>query len=278
MGVEFLAIYWRDMKKFFRTTEMLFASLIQPVFWLALYGLSMSSNFDLITPDISGLTGVVSVNYMTFLAAGIISMTVLFTCLYAGLVLQLDKQFGLLKEMIAAPMPRSHILSGLTLGGITKSVIQTVIIIGFGYVLGVRFFNGFAPIKIIISLLGILLFVGLFALGLMFLSSIIALKIQSHEGVSAVIQFLTLPLFFASNALYPLESMPLAIRIVGYVNPVTYFIKGIRYFSISSEFYAFGTYYSYGINDVLISLAFLAGFSVLMYILASRAVRKVNVA
>jgi len=275
MRTEFLAIYWRDMVKFFRSNAMLFASLIQPALWLSLYGLSMSSNFDMLASVVP--SGAVSVNYMTFIAAGILSMTVLFTCLYAGISLQLDKQFGLLKEMVASPMKRTHILLGLTLSGITKSLIQTVIIIVFGLILGVRFFAGFSTINIIGSIFGILLFVVLFAFGLMFLSSLIALKIQGHEGVQAVITLLTLPLFFASNALYPLSSLPLAIRIISYLNPLTYFINGIRYFSIGSDFYAFGTNYTYGINDVLLSLAFLVGFSVIMCLLALRAFKKVNV-
>ena len=81
MRTEFLAIYWRDLIKFFRSNAMLFASLIQPALWLSLYGLSMSSNFDMLASVVP--SGAVSVNYMTFIAAGILSMTVLFTCLYA---------------------------------------------------------------------------------------------------------------------------------------------------------------------------------------------------
>ena len=190
MGNEFLAIYWRDMVKFFRSRAMLFASLIQPALWLILYGLSMSSNFDMIVQNIPNLPGVISINYMTFIAAGIISMTILFTCLYGGISIQLDKQFGLMKEMIAAPMPRSSILSGITLSGITKSLIQTVIIIVLGVFLGVQFFNGFTVVQTIISILGIFGFTVLFAMGLMFLSSLISIKIESHEGVQAIITML----------------------------------------------------------------------------------------
>ncbi|MCK5183756.1 MAG: ABC transporter permease, partial [Candidatus Heimdallarchaeota archaeon] len=241
MGNEFLAIYWRDMVKFFRSRAMLFASLIQPALWLILYGLSMSSNFDMIVQNIPNLPGIISINYMTFIAAGIISMTILFTCLYGGISIQLDKQFGLMKEMIASPMPRSSILSGITLSGITKSLIQTVIIIVLGVILGVQFFNGFTVVQTIISILGIIGFTVLFAMGLMFLSSLISIKIDSHEGVQAMITMLTLPLFFASNALYPISSMPLVIQAISYINPLSYFITGIRYFSLGSDFFALGT-------------------------------------
>ena len=277
MGTEYLAVYWRDMVKFFRSRAMLFASLIQPALWLVLYGLSMSSNFDMLATGMPSLPGIASVNYMSFIAAGIISMTVLFTCLYSGITIQLDKQFGLMKEMIASPMPRSSILSGITLSGITKSLIQTIIIVVLGLILGVQFFNGFTIVQIIISIVGIVLLTMLFAMGLMFLSSLISINIASHEGVQALITMLTLPLFFVSNALYPIESMPIVIQAISKINPLSYFITGIRYFSLGPDFFALGTQYSIGINDLFLSFGFLIGFGILMYLFALRAFNKAKV-
>jgi ABC-2 type transport system permease protein len=277
MRTEFLTIYWRDMKKFFRIKAMLFTSLIQPALWLAIYGLSMSSNLDLIKPGVPSQPGVVSVNYLTFMAAGVIAMTILFTCLYSGISLQFDKYYGLMKEMIASPLPRSHILLGISLSGITKSLIQAVIIIAFGFLLGVRFFDGFTIWSTMVSVLGILLFIVLFAMGLLFLSIIIAMRIESHEGLQGVITLLSLPLFFASNALYPLNSLPLAIKMISYVNPLSYFINGLRYFSLGSNFYTFGTYYTYNTYDMLLSLAFLLSFAMITYLLALRTIKKAKI-
>jgi len=277
MRTEFLTIFWRDMLKFFRIKAMLFTSLIQPALWLAIYGLSMSSNFDLIVPGVPNQQSVVSVNYLTFMAAGVISMTILFTCLYSGISLQFDKQFGLMKEMVASPLPRSHILIGISLSGVTKSLIQSIIILAFGFILGVRFFEGFTIGQTLLSVLGILLFVVSFALGLLFLASTIAMKLESHEGLQGIITLLSLPLFFASNALYPIESLPLVIKMISYVNPLSYFINGLRYFSLGSNFYSFGTYYTYGTYDVLMSLAFLLGFDIIMYLLALRTIKKAKV-
>ena len=277
MRTEFLTIFWRDMLKFFRSKAMLFTSLIQPALWLAIYGLSMSSNFDLIVPSTPSQQGFVSVNYLTFMAAGVISMTILFTCLYGGISIQFDKQYGLMKEMVASPMPRSHILFGISLSGITKSLIQTMIIIVFGFVLGVRFFEGFTAVRIIFSILGVLLFVVLFAMGLMFLSSMIGMNLESHEATQGVITLLTLPLFFASNALYPTDSLPVVIRMISYLNPLSYFINGIRYFSLGSNFYSFGTYYTYGTCDILLSLTFLLGFNIIAYLLAIRTFKRAKV-
>ena len=237
----------------------------------------MSSNFDMLATGMPSLPGIASVNYMSFIAAGIISMTVLFTCLYSGITIQLDKQFGLMKEMIASPMPRSSILSGITLSGITKSLIQTIIIVVLGLILGVQFFNGFTIVQIIISIVGIVLLTMLFAMGLMFLSSLISINIASHEGVQALITMLTLPLFFASNALYPIESMPIVIQAISKINPLSYFITGIRYFSLGPDFFALGTKYSIGTNDLFLSFGFLIGFGILMYLLALRAFNKAKV-
>ena len=114
-------------------------------------------------------------------------------------------------------------------------------------------------------------------MGLMFLSSLISIKIDSHEGVQAMITMLTLPLFFASNALYPISSMPLVIQAISYINPLSYFITGIRYFSLGSDFFALGTHYMIGINDLMLSFAFLIGFNIVMYLLAVRAFKKAKV-
>ena len=267
----FVAIYWRDMIKFFRSKALLFSALIQPVLWLVLYGISMSSNINLFFSSDSNPPGVVSANYMTFMAAGVVGMTILFTCLYAGQNVQFDKQYGLMKLIVVSPMPRSQILLGVTLGGITKALIQTAIVIAFGYVLGVHFFWGLTIVGALTAIAGVLMFAVLFSMGLMFLSTAIAMKVRDHNVSQAIITLLTLPLFFPSNALYPLDSMPTAIKIASYLNPLTHFINGMRYFGIGSNFYSFGINYSTAPEELLISLGFLAGFAMIMFLAAVRA-------
>jgi len=266
----FVAIYWRDMTKFFRSKALLFSALIQPVLWLVLYGISMSSNINLFFPNGSNPSGVVSVNYMTFMAAGVVGMTILFTCLYAGQNVQFDKQYGLMKLIVVSPMPRSRILLGVTLGGITKALIQTTIVIAFGYVLGVDFFHGLTIAGTLTAVAGVLMFAVIFSMGLMFLSTTIAMKVVNHNVSQAIITLLTLPLFFASNALYPLDSMPTAIKFASYLNPLTHFINGMRYFGISPDFYSFGVRYFTSPEELLVSLGFLIGFTVIMFFAAVR--------
>jgi ABC-2 type transport system permease protein len=237
----------------------------------------MSSSFALLAPEVVPQPGVVSVDYLTFMAAGVVSLTILFTCLYSGITLQFDKEFGLMKEMVASPLPRSHIILGLSLSGVAKSLIQSTVIFVFGFVLGVRFFEGFSYASILLSIFGILLFVVLLALGLLFLSSIVALRIESHEGLQGVITLLSLPLFFASNALYPVKSLPAAIRMASYVNPLSHFVNGFRYFSLGSNFYAFGVRYTFSLYDILVSLAFLIVFDSVTYLIAVRTIKKVKI-
>jgi ABC-2 type transport system permease protein len=267
----FVAIYWRDMVKFFRSKALLFSALIQPVLWLVLYGISMSSNINIFFATTPNPQGVTTVSYMTFMAAGVVGMTILFTCLYAGQNVQFDKQYGLMKEIVVSPMPRSQILIGVTLGGITKALIQTVIVIAFGYVLGIQFFFGLTVEGTLVAIAGVSLFAVLFATGLMFLSSAIAMKVRDHNVSQAIITLLTLPLFFASNALYPLDSLPAVLKAAAYINPLTHFINGMRCFGIGSDFYAFGIHYVIPLNELLVSLGFLVGFNVVMFVAAIRA-------
>ncbi len=264
------------MKKFFRSKYVLITSLIQPALWLAIYGLSMSGSFDLINAGNLLRQGFVSVNYLTFMAAGVVSLTILFTCLYSGTYVQFDMQFGLMKEMVASPIKRSHILLGLSLSGLTKALIQTTIILVFGFILGVKYFAGFTILSMLISVLGILLFVVLFSMGLMFLALTLGITIEGHDSIQSVITLLTLPLFFASNALYQMNSLPTAIQVASSFNPLSYFINGIRYFSIGPKFYSMGTYYEFGSTDMLLSLAVLSIFTIAMYLLAMRAIKRVK--
>ena len=107
MHTGFLTIYWRDMLKFFRSRTLLFASLIQPVLWLAFFGIAMSSNFDRLTATLPATPGVKTVGYLTFIGAGVIAMTTLFTSLFGGTVLLFDKNWGLMRETLSSPLAKN---------------------------------------------------------------------------------------------------------------------------------------------------------------------------
>ena len=268
MTLGFTTIYWRDMIRFVRFKTLLVSSLLQPALWLAFFGIAMSSSFDKLMAGVPVPPGMHVVGYLTFMGAGIIAMTTLFTSLFGGIVILFDKNWGLMREILASPMNRNHIIFGIGLSGVTKSFIQAIIIMVFGILIGAAFFAGFTPVEIIIGIVGILAFVGMFALGFLFLSAAIAISMESPEGLQGVTTLLTMPIFFASNALYPTDAFPEFLKILSVYNPMTLLITGIRYFAIGPDFVALGNHYQYTQSDIIISYLGLMLFTALMFVLA----------
>ena len=268
MSYGFMTIYWRDMIRFVRFKTLLVSSLLQPALWLAFFGIAMSSNFDKLTAGMPVPAGAHVVGYLTFMGAGIIAMTTLFTSLFGGIVILFDKNWGLMREILASPMNRNHIIFGIGLSGVTKSFIQAIIIMAFGILIGTAFFAGFTPLQTITGVAGILAFVAMFALGFLFLSAAIAISMESPEGLQGVITLMTMPIFFASNALYPTDSFPEILKIMSVYNPMTLLITGIRYFAIGPDFIALGKHYTITQGDILWSFGGLVIFTVIMFAFA----------
>jgi ABC-2 type transport system permease protein len=277
MRTGFLTIYWRDMLKFVRSRSLLFVSLLQPVLWLAFFGIAMSSNFDRLTATLPVTAGIRAVDYLTFICAGVIAMTTLFTSLFGGTVLLFDRNWGLMRETFSSPIPRIHIIIGLGLSNMTKALIQAAVIVVFGLLLGVQFFKGYTLTQILVSLLGIMLFIGVFSLGFLFLSAAIAISAEIPEGMHAVLTLLTMPFFFVSNALYPATSFPPVLRALSTLNPLTHLISGIRYFAIGSDFSSIGIRYTYTQGEVLVSFLSLLAFAGITFLIARWRFSKVTV-
>lgn len=277
MHTGFLTIYWRDMLKFVRSRSLLFVSLLQPVLWLAFFGIAMSSNFNRLTATIPVIAGTRAVDYLTFLGAGVIAMTTLFTSLFGGTVLLFDRNWGLMRETFSSPIPRIHIIIGLGLSNMTKALIQAAVIIAFGLLMGVQFFKGYTLLQFLFSVLGIMLFIGIFSLGFLFLSAAIAISAEIPEGMHAILTLLTMPFFFVSNALYPASSFPPVLRTLSALNPLTHLISGIRYFAIGSDFSSIGVRYTYTKGEVLVSFLSLLAFAGIMFLIAKWRFGKVTV-
>ncbi len=277
MNFEFRAIYWRDMVKFFRYKSMLFSSLIQPVMWLAFFGLAMSDSFDQLTALIPPIDGVQSVDYLSYMGAGIIAMDALFSSLFGGTTLMFDKKFSLLRETLASPVPRFHIILGVGLSAVTKAFIQTAIIIGFGKFIGMDFFVGYTPTETIVAIAGVLLLVAVFTLGFLFLSGSIAITIENPEGMQAILTLVSMPLFFVSNALYPVDSFPPFLKFLSMLNPLTLLANGIRYFALGDNFTVMGNHYVYTTADISMSFLGLSFFALSMLAVSLWRFNKVDV-
>lgn len=277
MNFEFRAIYWREMLKFFRFKSVLFSSLLQPVMWLAFFGLAMSDSFDQLTSLIPEISGVPIVDYLSYMGAGIIAMDVLFSSLFGGTTLMFDKKFSLLRETLASPVPRSHIILGIGLSGVTKAFIQTFIIIGFGKLIGMDFFKGYTLTETFIAMTGIMLLVAIFTLGFLFLSGSIAITIENPEGMQSILTLLSMPLFFISNALYPIDAFPAVLKFLSMFNPLTLLADGIRYFALGSSFSVMGNHYVYTTADVGMCFLGLIFFALTMLSAAMWRFNKVNI-
>ncbi len=277
MGREFLTVFWREMIRFVRFKGQLFAALVQPALWLLLFGIAMTSNFTSDSIVFPTIPGVIAVDYLTFMAAGVMAMTALFTCLFGGMGLLFDKNWGIMKEMLASPMRPHHIQLGVGLGGVTKSLIQVGLIMGFGLVLGVEFFPGFSGLETVGAIAGIFAFIAVFSAGFIFLSAGLAMRVESMESVQAMMTLLTMPLMFSSNALYSTASFPQWLQVISAVNPLTYLVNGIRYFSLGGDFTAMGTHYEYAGGDILVSFILLLVFAGLTFVFALSAFRNAKV-
>lgn len=205
-------ILWlRQLKRYFRSRSRIIGSLGQPLLFLLALGFGFG--------PIYAKAG--AGNYMTFLAPGVIAMSVLFTATFFGIELIWDRQFGFLKETLVAPVSRLSIMIGRTLGGATVAVLQGVIVFFLTLAVGFRPHNW-------LELPLALLFMTLIALIFTAFGTAIASLLEDMHGFQLIMNFLIMPTFFLSGALFPLRDAPGAIAIIARFNPLTYGVDGLR--------------------------------------------------
>ena len=204
-------ILWlRQLKRYIRSKPRILASLGQPLLFLLGLGFGFGPVFAKAGQG----------NYIQFLAPGVIGMTILFTSIFSGIELIFDRQFGFLKEMLVAPVPRILIMIGRTLGGATVAMIQGFI------VLVICVISGFRPSLAALPL-G-LLFMALIAILFTALGTAIASVLSDFRGFQFVMNFLVMPIFFLSGALFPLSNVPSVLGALAAVDPLSYGVDGLR--------------------------------------------------
>lgn len=161
-------------------------------------------------------------DYIQFLAPGVIAMTVMFASVFSGIDLIWDKQFGFLKETLVAPVSRTKILFGRTLGAATTAMIQGALV----FALTMLF--GFVPENILLLPIAFV-FMMLIAFFFTALGTAIASKVNDMQAFPMIMNFLVMPLFFLSGAISPIENFPAGIRAITLVNPLSYGVDGIRW-------------------------------------------------
>lgn len=215
-------ILWlRQIKRYFRSRPRIIASLGQPLLFLLALGFGFGPIFQRAGQG----------NYIQFLAPGVISMSILFTAIFSGIELIWDRQFGFLKETLVAPVPRTLIMAGRTLGGATVALFQGLIVVVICLLAGFRITNFTAlPVALLFMVLVAIMFTAL--------GTAIASVLSDFQGFQLVMNFLVMPIFFLSGALFPLTGLPRALEIVAGLDPLTYGVDGLRGALIGSGHFA----------------------------------------
>jgi len=250
------SLWHKHMKKFFRNPEAAFGMLLQPVLWVALFGIGMQALTRVggASDPVQGFGG----DYVAFMLPGIIVFSALSGAVSGGATLLDERLRGIVKGYLVAPIPRYSVLLGSALSTVSKGLFQALIIAAIGLAFGGAL--GSNPL----GWLGGLLFVGLYGLGVAGLALAVASKVGSTLGYHGLIA-LDLPLLFASNALYPIDVLPGWMAWIARANPTTYVIDAVRRL-------AYGVTYD-GQVPVGLALAVVAGFALLGMALAVRAFR-----
>lgn len=210
--MKIIYILWlRQLKRYFRSKSRVIGSLGQPLLFLVALGFGFGPVFQKAGGG----------NYLEFLSPGIIAMSIIFTSLFSGIEIIWDRQFGFLKEMLVAPVSRLKIMVGRTLGGATVALFQGLL------VLIIASFVGFKVMSIVLLPLA-LLFMILISLTFTALGTAIASLLEDMQGFQLIMNFLIMPIFFLSGALFPLQGLPGPIKIITTLNPLTYGVDGLR--------------------------------------------------
>jgi len=217
-------ILWlRQLKRYLRSRARIVGSLAQPLLFLVALGFG----FGPIYQKAGGG------NYIQFLAPGIIGMSVLFTAVFSGIEIIWDRQFGFLKETMVAPVSRLKIMFGRTLGGATVATLQGAVVFLLSLIAGFRpeSWSGLFPAMLVMFLTALLFT----ALG-----TAIASMLDDMQGFQLIMNFVIMPVFFLSGALFPLDGLPPVIMLVARFDPLSYGIDGLRWALIGVSHFGIG--------------------------------------
>jgi ABC-2 type transport system permease protein len=252
--IQFRPIYvicMREFTKFFREKSRLLGTIARPLLWLFVVGNGMSA---LIRPQ-------AGYSYLQFIFPGMIGMTILFASIFSSISIVWDREFGFMKEMLVAPISRLSIVVGKAISGTAISVAQAVIILVLIPFLGISLSAGqFGGVVVIAVLLSFCIT----SIGIL-----IAARLTSFDGFNIIMNFLVMPMFFLSGAMYPVSSLPPALRQLTHVNPLTYGIDAFKHALLKDATPPLGPEF-----PLIIDLAIVVAVSVVMLTLAALSFRR----
>lgn len=239
-------IFWREMKRYRKSRSGVLIRLIQPAIWIIVIGNTFAGTQPLIKSVGYDLS------YIEFMAPGVIILTAIFTSIFGGVNTLWDRRYGFMNKALTSPISRSSIALGKMLAISLVSALQASLILGIALAIGVNFVNPlmFVPIMLIVIL---------FSLGFSGISVVVAATAKSQETFWGIVNFLGMPLFMLSPALFPLELVPDWLAVVAKLNPVTYSVLLIRGMMTGTT----------QAVSVVIELAVISGFVIIMVAMAS---------
>jgi ABC-2 type transport system permease protein len=242
-------LWLREMKNFRRSKSRIVSTISMPFFWIVLMGVGLGSAFR---------TDVMGLDYLTFMSTGIIGMSLLFNSIFSGVSVVVDRRFGFLKEVFVAPIPRSSIIVGKTLGGSTVAMITGMIVMLMAMAVSdVPIGWGIVPALVFMAMTSFV-FIGV---GLL-----IASRMESMEGFNMIMSFIMMPVFFLSGIFFPLNQTPSWMQAMSMANPLTYGVDGIR-----------GSLLGAAQFPIWMSFSVLTGFFVVLIVLGSYFFRRMEV-
>lgn len=217
---QILAIVDTDLRKLRHDPYELLTRMFQPVIWLLIFGQAMNKMRFIPTHSIS---------YLDYLAPGILAQSILFIGIFYGISLIWERDMGILQKILVTPAPRSVLVIGRALSAGIRGLSQIFIIYLLSGLLGVNL--RFEPLAFIGVIVTVILGGAIFST----FSLIIASIVKKRERFMGIGQVLTMPLFFASNALYPIDMMPRWLQILSMINPLTYLVDALRELMVTGE-------------------------------------------
>jgi ABC-2 type transport system permease protein len=213
-------VWLRDTIRYFRERSQLIGSLTRPVLWLFVLGMGLRGSAQ----PVEGFS------YTQFIFPGIVAMTIIFTSIQSAITIIWDREFGFLKAMLVAPVPRTSIAIGKGMAGTTLSLIQAAIILILSPLVKVHF-----PL---LNLIPLLLVMILLSFALTGLGIVIAARMTSFQGFGTIMNFVIMPMWFLSGALFPPSRLPSWLSILVHLNPLSYGVDIMRKLILGISYYS----------------------------------------
>lgn len=243
MDFDAIRMIWkRDLIVNWRDRGQLIGSLVRSVLWLVVLGLGLRAAFR----SVGGVT------FSQYIYAGIIGMTLLFAGVQSAISIVWEREFGFLRELLVAPIPRGSITTAKILSGATWAMFQGIIILALAPIVGVSL----TPL-IVIEAIGVMAIISVMMTSI---GIVIASRIKSFQGFGVIVNVVLMPMFFLSTCIFPMPWLPDWLKYIMMANPLTYAVDGLR--TVTIGLYDFPLWFDLGLT-VLLAL----GFAVLAKIL-----------